>query len=147
MEAAALVLDALGRVREMVRGALKDLAPEELLASPKPHIAWLVWHLSRVQDANFSGLMERPQLWIADGWHTRFNMPPDPKDYGSGTLLHGWCLAGRTTDDSFSCGFRFAEAAGEGEIPSDPEPLEFKETQDLALADSIPFSGALMPLV
>ena len=28
--------------------------------------------------------MERPQLWIADGWHARFAMPPDPKDYGSG---------------------------------------------------------------
>ncbi len=68
----------------MVRETLKDLSPEELLAPPRPHIAWLVWHLSRVQDANFSGLMERPQLWIGDGWHMRFNMPPDPKDYGSG---------------------------------------------------------------
>ena len=84
MESARLVLDALGRVREMVRGALKDLSPQELLSPPKPHIAWLVWHLSRVQDANFSGLMERPQLWTADGWHAGFNMPPDPKDYGSG---------------------------------------------------------------
>src|SRR3990172_9915677 len=84
MESAGLVLDSLGRVRDMVREALKDLSPEELLAAPKPHIAWLVWHLSRVQDANFSGLMERPQLWIADGWHTRFAMPLDPKDYGSG---------------------------------------------------------------
>ena len=84
MESAGLVLDALGRVRDMVREALKDLSPEELLAPPKPHISWLVWHLSRVQDANFSGLMERPQLWIADGWHGRFAMPPHPKDYGSG---------------------------------------------------------------
>lgn len=84
MEAAGLVLDALGRVREMVRSALKDLSPEELLAPPKPHIAWLAWHIARVQDANFSGLLERPQLWIADGWHARFNMPADPKDYGSG---------------------------------------------------------------
>ena len=84
MESAALVLDALGRVRDMVRDNLKDLSAEELLAPPKPHIAWLVWHLSRVQDANFSGLVERPQLWIADRWHARFNMPPDPKDYGSG---------------------------------------------------------------
>ena len=55
MESAGLVLDALGRVRDMVRGALKDLSPEELLAPPKPHIAWLAWHLSRAQDANFSG--------------------------------------------------------------------------------------------
>ena len=84
MEAAALALDALGRVREMVREALKDLTPEEMLAAPKPHIAWLTWHIARVQDANFSGLLDRPQLWIADGWHQRFNMPPDPRDYGSG---------------------------------------------------------------
>ena len=84
MEAAGLVLDALGRVRDMVRNALEDLSPEEMLASPQPHIAWLVWHLSRVQDANFSGLLNKPQLWVADGWHDRFNMPPDPKDYGSG---------------------------------------------------------------
>src|SRR6185295_12206005 len=84
MEAAGLVLDALGRVREMVRDALKDLTPEELLAPPKPHIAWLTWHIARVQDANFSGLLERPQLWITDGWHQRFNMRPEPRDYGSG---------------------------------------------------------------
>ena len=62
MESAGLVANALGRVREMVQAALKDLSPEELLAPPKPHTAWLAWHLSRVQDANFSGLMERPQL-------------------------------------------------------------------------------------
>ena len=84
MEGAGLVLDALGRVRDMARDTLKDLSPEELLASPKPHIAWLVWHLTRVQDANFSGLLGREQAWIGDGWHARFNMPPNPKDYGSG---------------------------------------------------------------
>ena len=84
MESAGLVLDALGRVRNMVRENLKDLSPEELLAPPKPHIAWLAWHIARVQDTNFSGLMERTQLWISDGWHARFAMPPDPRDYGSG---------------------------------------------------------------
>ena len=84
MESAGLVLDLLGRVRAMVREALKDLSPQELLAPPKPPIAWLVWHLSRVQDANFSGLLARQQLWLADGWHRRFGMPPEPKDYGSG---------------------------------------------------------------
>jgi hypothetical protein len=68
----------------MVREALKDLSSDELRAPPKPHIAWLAWHIARVQDATFSGLMERQQLWIADGWHARFGMPPDPKDYGSG---------------------------------------------------------------
>ncbi|MGH7832174.1 MAG: DUF664 domain-containing protein [Candidatus Binatia bacterium] len=84
MEGAELVLDTLGRARDMVREALEDLSPEELLLPPKPHIGWLVWHMARVQDANLSRLMGCPQLWIADGWHARFGMPPDTKDYGSG---------------------------------------------------------------
>jgi DinB superfamily len=84
MEGASLLLDALGRVRVMVREALDDLTPEQLLAPPKPHIAWLAWHIARVQDANFSGLLERPQLWITDRWHERFGMTPNPRDYGSG---------------------------------------------------------------
>lgn len=84
VEGPALALDAFGRVRVIVEKALNDLSPAELLAPPQPHIAWLVWHLTRVQDANFSRLMGHPQAWIADGWHARFGMAPDPKDYGSG---------------------------------------------------------------
>ena len=84
MESAGLVLDALGRVRQMVRDAISDLSAEEMLAPPKPHIAWLTWHIARVQDANFSGLMEQPQLWIRERWHERFGMPSDPRDYVSG---------------------------------------------------------------
>jgi hypothetical protein len=84
MESAGLVLDALGRVRQMVRDSINDLSAEEMLAPPKPHIAWLTWHIARVQDANFSGLLERQQLWIRDRWHERFGMPPDTRDYGSG---------------------------------------------------------------
>ena len=84
MESAGLVLGALGRVRQMVREAISDLSADEMLAPPKPHIAWLTWHIARVQDANFSGLLERPQLWITDRWHERFGMAPNPRDYGSG---------------------------------------------------------------
>jgi len=84
MEGAGLVLDALGRVRHMVREAISDLTAEEMLAPPKPPIAWLAWHIARVQDANFSGLLDRPQLWITDRWHERFHMAPNPRDYGSG---------------------------------------------------------------
>src|SRR4029434_725944 len=81
MGGGGLVLDALGRVRQMVRDAISDLS---VLAPPKPHIAWLTWHIARVQDANASGLLERPQLWITDRWHERFGMAPNPRDYGSG---------------------------------------------------------------
>ncbi|MFQ5932949.1 MAG: DinB family protein [Nitrospiraceae bacterium] len=84
MESAVIVADALDRVRDNLHRDLKDLTPQELVAGPKPPIGWLVWHLIRVQDANISALAGREQAWIAEGWHARFAMPPDPKDYASG---------------------------------------------------------------
>ena len=57
MESAGLVLDALGRVRQMVREAISDLSAENA-RPPKTHIAWPTWHIARVQDANFSGLLD-----------------------------------------------------------------------------------------
>jgi hypothetical protein len=79
-----MVEDTLGRAFDMVRQATRDLTPEEMLRPPKPHVAWLTWHMARVQDTNFSGLLGTEQLWIRDGWHARFAMPADPRDYGSG---------------------------------------------------------------
>jgi hypothetical protein len=84
MENAAMIADALDRVRDIVHHALTDLTPQELVTGPKPPIGWLVWHLTRVQDKNISGLAGREQAWIADGWHARFAMPPEPIDYASG---------------------------------------------------------------
>jgi hypothetical protein len=84
MESPKVVADVFGRVRDILHGALKDLTPQELVAGPKPRIGWLSWHLSRVQDSNISGLAGREQAWIADRWHARFGMAPDPRDYASG---------------------------------------------------------------
>ena len=81
---ASIITDALDRARNIVHDSVKDLSPQELVAGPKPHIAWLVWHMARVQDHNMSELAGRDQTWIADGWHGRFGMPPEPKDYASG---------------------------------------------------------------
>ncbi|NIO11489.1 MAG: DUF664 domain-containing protein [Deltaproteobacteria bacterium] len=81
---ASMITDALDRARSFVHGAVKDLSPEELVAGPKPHIAWLAWHMARVQDHNISDLTGQEQVWIADGWHSRFGMPPEPRDYASG---------------------------------------------------------------
>jgi hypothetical protein len=84
MESPGVIADVFERVRDILHGALKDLTPQELVAGPKPHIGWLSWHLSRVQDSNISGLAGREQAWTADGWHARFGMAPDPRDYASG---------------------------------------------------------------
>ena len=84
MDSPALVAAVFERVGEILQGVLKDLTPQELVAGPKPHIAWLTWHMARVQDQNFSELAGHEQVWIAEGWHKRFGMPPEPKDYASG---------------------------------------------------------------
>ncbi len=47
-------------------------------------IGWLTWHLTRMGDGRFATLLGEEQLWVRDGWHTRFNRPSDPSDSGFG---------------------------------------------------------------
>ena len=82
MGGAALILDALTRVQEAIHKNLKDLTPEDLIREPHPPIGWLTWHLARVHDSAISGLIGEDQIWISQGWHKKFTMPPDPKDFG-----------------------------------------------------------------
>lgn len=59
--------------------ALEDLTPMEVRWQPTlhtNHIAWLVWHMARVEDAWVSRLRRGPQVWKADGWADRFRMAP-----------------------------------------------------------------------
>ena len=87
MEVKGLVSDALGRVRGTVRGVLRDLTIEQILYRPSDEsnsIAWLLWHLTRVQDHHLSDLLGQPQAWVSQGWHARFNLPPEPLNTGTG---------------------------------------------------------------
>src|SRR5205807_679681 len=72
------------RVSESLHRLLPDLTEAELTSEPHPPIGWLAWRLTRIEDSNLSRLMDREQLWIADGWHQRFGMEPNPRDFGSG---------------------------------------------------------------
>ena len=47
-------------------------------------LGWTVWHLTRVQDAQIADLMGEPDLWTRDGWHRKFDRPPDHEDSGYG---------------------------------------------------------------
>jgi uncharacterized damage-inducible protein DinB len=87
MDSRDLLLDALGRVEESMRLTLEGLSPDQLTFRPAQSansIAWLAWHLTRVQDDHVSELAGRSQAWIADGWHARFNRPADANDTGFG---------------------------------------------------------------
>jgi uncharacterized damage-inducible protein DinB len=87
MDCRDLVIDGLGRVAEDLRRGLHGLTAEQLAFRPAAHansIAWLAWHLTRVQDDHVSELAGRPQAWIDERWHARFDKPGDGHDTGFG---------------------------------------------------------------
>src|ERR1019366_10769823 len=47
-------------------------------------IAWLVWHLTRIQDDHVAGVALTEQVWASEGWFERFGLPCDPSDTGYG---------------------------------------------------------------
>ncbi|HEY8457266.1 MAG TPA: DUF664 domain-containing protein [Actinopolymorphaceae bacterium] len=82
-----LLIDAYGRIRDNVHAVVSGLGPEQLatrLDDEANSIAWLVWHLTRVQDDHIADVAGSEQLWIADGWHERFGLPFPPSDTGYG---------------------------------------------------------------
>ena len=87
MEWNDLLSDSYGRVPEVLERVLKGLNQDDLDWQPRPDcnsIGWLAWHLTRQQDAQISALMGEEQLWVKEGWHARFNRPPDAGDIGFG---------------------------------------------------------------
>ena len=87
MDVKDLVKDALGRVHGTLQRVVSDLTFEQMLYRPSADtssIAWLIWHLTRVQDHHISDLANLPQAWVREGWHAKFNMPPNPLDTGTG---------------------------------------------------------------
>ncbi|HEY8653943.1 MAG TPA: DUF664 domain-containing protein [Dermatophilaceae bacterium] len=80
-----LVIEAFGRIRGVVHSTLKDASIEVLTFRADPEantIAWLVWHLTRVQDDHIADLMGDDQIWTTGGWVGRFDLPFDASATG-----------------------------------------------------------------
>jgi hypothetical protein len=87
MSSSDLLADAFERIRDAVHPAVNGLSLEELAFRPDGEsnsIAWLVWHLTRIQDDHVAGLDGDEQVWTANGWADRFGLPLDPTDTGYG---------------------------------------------------------------
>jgi hypothetical protein len=87
MKSAELLADAFGRLPGIVRGACEGLTAQQLSYRPSDDansIAWLIWHLTRVQDDHLAGVAGTPQLWTSDGWQERFGLPFDAGATGYG---------------------------------------------------------------
>lgn len=87
MTPAELFRDAFERVLETAGAAVDGLAEEQLVQRPAPEantVAWLVWHLARVQDDHVAGVAGLEQVWTAQDFVGRFDLGFEPGDIGYG---------------------------------------------------------------
>jgi hypothetical protein len=84
-----LIVDGFERLPDLAEEALSGVRAADLDRPPGPGanpLGWTVWHLTRVQDGQIADLMGDPaaDLWTRDGWHRKFDRPPDHEDSGYG---------------------------------------------------------------
>jgi hypothetical protein len=87
MTANEVLLEAFSRLPDLVEAAVDGLPDEQLAARIDPEansVAWLVWHLARVQDDHVGGAFDHEQVWTAQGWAARFDLPLAVHDIGYG---------------------------------------------------------------
>ena len=87
MNSTDVLADAFGRVVDDVHRAVDGLDLDALhrrLDADANSVAWLVWHLARVQDDHVADLAGTEQVWTADGWAGRFDLPFDVSAMGFG---------------------------------------------------------------
>ena len=85
MTSAELLVDAFGRIRATVHEAVRGLTPEQLTVrvdADANSIAWLVWHLTRIQDDHIADAADVEQMWTSAGWVERLGLPFDPRATG-----------------------------------------------------------------
>jgi uncharacterized damage-inducible protein DinB len=73
-----LLLYAYEEIQETLRAAVEGLRADELTRRIGPEantIAWLAWHLVRVQDDHVADVAGSEQVWTADDWVPRFGLP------------------------------------------------------------------------
>ncbi len=104
------IIDIYERISQVLQRALEGLTQDDLNQQPKPDsnsMGWLAWHLTRVQDRAIADLAGEKQLWVKDEWHSRFNRPPDPQDFGLGHTLED-LAAFKSPDVQTMLGYHYA---------------------------------------
>lgn len=87
MKSAEVLADAFGRVQEVVHAAVDGLSADDLgarLDSGANSIAWLIWHLTRIQDDHVADAAVLEQVWHSGGWADRFELPFAHEETGYG---------------------------------------------------------------
>ncbi len=82
-----LLNDAFTRVHQGGLAAVEGLDETQLVHRPGStgnSIAWLVWHLARVQDDHVADVAGTEQVWTGQDFVGRFGLPFPPEDIGFG---------------------------------------------------------------
>lgn len=85
-----VLTEGFGRLDDLVRVAVSGLDDRQLTERIGPQantVAWLVWHLAREQDAQIAAMQDSQEVWTAEGWADRFDLPLDRDDNGYGNSL------------------------------------------------------------
>ncbi|WP_028709550.1 mycothiol transferase [Propionicicella superfundia] len=120
MRTTQLVLDSLGRVHELIPAVLDGLTTEDVLWRPDPganSIGWLIWHLTRAEDAIVSHIAGAEQEWDTGKWNETFGLPYAAPGGGFGMSAED---VGRFTVPDPDVLRQYAEAVGAlaGEVVS-----------------------------
>jgi uncharacterized damage-inducible protein DinB len=70
-----------------VAATLEGIDDESLVRRPSGSgnsIAWLIWHLTRVEDAQVAGVAGLEQVWTSEEFFGRFGLPLPVRDTGYG---------------------------------------------------------------
>ncbi|MBG6191016.1 hypothetical protein IWX64_001970 [Arthrobacter sp. CAN_A212] len=91
MTSTEILEEAFGRMPDAIRRAVSGLDADQLMVRPTAtgngkgnSVAWLIWHLTRVQDNHIADAAQLPELWLREGWAERFGLDLDPADTGYG---------------------------------------------------------------
>lgn len=85
-----LLTDSFTRIHELVVEVTDGCSRDQARYRPDPDansIAWLIWHLARVQDDHLAGLQRGAgveQVWTGAGWQPRFGLPFEAGAIGYG---------------------------------------------------------------
>ncbi len=82
-----LLRDQFERIRDRAVAIADDISDEDLGWRPDDHsnsVAWLLWHVARIQDDHVAALSTAEQQWTSGGWARRFGMDDGMDDTGYG---------------------------------------------------------------
>jgi len=82
-----LLRDQFERIRDLAVRIADDLPDQDLGWRPDEQsnsVAWLLWHVARIQDDHLAALSTVDQQWVSGGWARRFGLDDGMDDTGYG---------------------------------------------------------------